>query len=351
MSATITGDKDFRRSPLPPRSTPEGSSPIRIALLNSMSDGAIVRTEHQFRNLLKLAAGGRAVEVICCSLPGIPRAGKVRDHIESFYKPIEELWDHTPDAIVLTGTEPRARDLRDEPYWASLTELIDRIEELALPAMFSCLAAHAAVLHTDGVARLPLNDKCFGVFEQEVASDHPLVNGIGSRMWLPHTRWNQVDETELVKAGYEILSWSANAGVGFFAKERKGLWLFCQGHPEYDGPNLLREYRRDVSRFLAKERATYPELPRSYFQESDTRLLNAFKQRALARGDLGVMDGFPRIEQGAATWGAWQPAAIKVFRNWLESVVLKNASADDARLETRSVLAAADMHDWISDSP
>ena len=259
------------------------------------------------------------------SLPAIPRSGKIRDHIEASYEPIDALHGNPPDAVVVTGAEPRERSLEDELYWNSLTGLIDWIDAQGIPAMFSCLAAHAAVLHMDGISRAPLENKCFGVFQHDADQNHPLMRGAGKQMLLPHTRWNKVNEAELVQNGYQILSRSEDVGVGFFARQRRSLWLFCQGHPEYEGQDLLREYRRDVRRFLLGQRATYPDLPQDYFNEAEIQALRAFRQQATAQSDASVMDIFPQIRQGAPTWDSWRPAAISVFRNWLKQIAATKA--------------------------
>ncbi len=349
MSVAVGGSNVFR--PSPARTPLAGEKPIRIGLINNMSDGAIARTEYHFTHLLQQAADGFPVEVVYYSLPAILRSGNIRDHIAASYQPIDALWDNPPDAFVVTGAEPREQSLKDELYWSSLTALIDLIDELAVPVMFSCLAAHAAVLHLDGISRAALDDKCFGVFEHEATRDHPLMNGAGQKMWLPHTRWNQVNEAELVKAGYQILSRSDDVGVGFFAKERGSLWLFCQGHPEHEGPDLLREYRRDVGRFLSGQRATYPDLPRSYFREAETQALGAFRQQAIAQGDVGAMELFPKIEQGAPTWDAWRPAALAVFGNWLKQIAATRALSDVAQSGFALSRGAAEVPDYVGENP
>ena len=61
------------------------------------------------------------------------------------------------DALIITGAEPRAEAICDEePYWPALTRLIDWAEIGTISTLFSCLAAHAAVLHLDGIKRRPL---------------------------------------------------------------------------------------------------------------------------------------------------------------------------------------------------
>ena len=55
-----------------------------------------------------------------------------------------------------------------------------------------------------------------------------------------------------------MLTRTADAGVDTFIKQQKSLFVFFQGHPEYESDTLLREYRRDVGRYIKGETATYP---------------------------------------------------------------------------------------------
>ena len=63
------------------------------------------------------------------------------------------------DGLIVTGTEPRAPLLQEEPYWPTLTKVVDWAEEHTVSTIWSCLAAHAAVLHLDSVQRRPLRKK------------------------------------------------------------------------------------------------------------------------------------------------------------------------------------------------
>ena len=73
-----------------------------------------------------------------------------------------------------------------------------------------------------------------------------------------------------------MLTRSANAGVDTFIKQQKKLFVFFQGHPEYESDTLLREYRRDVGRYIKGEAPRYPLMPRSYFNETTVDELAAF---------------------------------------------------------------------------
>src|SRR5690348_3652835 len=140
-------------------------SEIRIAFINNMPDPALEDTELQFFDLLREAAGDIRVRVILFSLPGVPRTGQAQQHVADCYSPISALWNGGFDAAIITGTEPRQSDLRNEAYWGVLTEVFDWAAQTTSSTVLSCLAAHAAVLHADGVGRHRMPVKCSGVFE------------------------------------------------------------------------------------------------------------------------------------------------------------------------------------------
>ncbi len=309
--------------------------PIHVALVNNMPDIALSRTELQFMDMLQAAACDVPIRLSLYSLPAVPRGERGRQHLAASYRPIEDLWANPPDAIVISGTEPQQANLVDECYWSALSGLIDWADSRGVPAMFSCLAAHAAVLHCDGIVREPLGAKCFGLFEHEVATESPLMRGVRGPMLLPHTRWNRVTEAALRRAGYQILSRCPVAGVGYFARQRgSSLWLFCQGHPEYDGPSLLREYKRDVLRYLKGERVTYPNLPHAYFEPLQVTRLEMFRARALARTAAGpdetIIRDFPADVPAGPDWEGWREHAVTITRNWL---MLATAGAKAGRGE------------------
>ncbi len=70
------------------------------------------------------------------------------------YGGLDDLIAAPPDVLIVTGAEPRAADLANKPYWTELTRLIDWARSGAVAAaLYSCLAAHAAVQIADGVRR------------------------------------------------------------------------------------------------------------------------------------------------------------------------------------------------------
>ena len=134
---------------------------------------------------------------------------------------------------------------------------------------------------------------------------------------MPQSRWNEISENELTACGYSILTRAEEAGVDMFVKQRKSLFVFFQGHPEYETNTLLLEYRRDIGRYLRQERETYPPMPQGYFDANTANALTALQERALCDRREELLADFPtaRIERRLAN--TWRAAAACTYRNWL----------------------------------
>jgi homoserine O-succinyltransferase len=297
---------------------------LTVGLVNNMPDSALQSTERQFFDLIDAAAGETSVRLRLFSLPEVPRSDTARAHLRS-YSDIAQLSTSDLDGIIVTGTEPRAGSLRDEPYWASLTQVADWAETNGVSSVWSCLAAHAAVLHTDGIGRHPLVEKRFGLFECMQAAAHPLMDAVAPRMQVAHSRWNELRAADLRACGYTILTTSEEAGVDTFARERNALALFFQGHPEYDEGALFREYRRDVGRFLRGQRETYPATPQHYFDAAAEEAFGVFRKQAVAQRREELFERFPQaLAEGAATSRGASPA-VRIYRNWLSHLAAQKA--------------------------
>src|SRR5690348_2860137 len=81
------------------------------------------------------------------------RGAAARRAMADRYRPIGELWNSRLDGLIVTGTEPRSENMKDEPYWGTLGAVIDWAHHNTASTIWSCLAAHAAVLQTDGIER------------------------------------------------------------------------------------------------------------------------------------------------------------------------------------------------------
>jgi homoserine O-succinyltransferase len=309
-----------KRRPRPMASTESDAlrNCMSLALINNMPDPALEDTELQFFELLDIASGDVPVALKLYSLSGIPRTDRGQRHLNSFYFGFEDLWKSKFDGVIVTGTEPRQPNLRDEPYWSTLAEVFDWAEENTSSTVLSCLAAHASVLHGDGINRHRLPVKQFGVFDSNKGREHPLTSHMADGVRFPHSRWNEVRADELTSCGYTVLTESAQAGVDLFVKrKKKSLFAHFQGHPEYGAQTLLKEYRRDIKRFLRQERDTYPTMPAGYFDLAATQLLSAFRDTALAAPREETAASFPEAAVVQGLQSTWHSSAACVYRNWL----------------------------------
>ena len=102
-----------------------------------------------------------------------------------------------------------------------------------------------------------------------------------------------------------------------FVKQRKSLFVFLQGHPEYEAKTLLHEYRRDVRRYLRRESDTYPEIPQRYLDRESVDALSAFEGRAVCDRREELLADFPALLDGTNLANPWRPAAVRMYRNWM----------------------------------
>lgn len=320
---------------LKPDSAPHGS--LRLAFINNMPDAALEDTELQFFELINAASGEVPVYLNLLALPGVPRGERGVEHLRSFYRDFTDLWKTQFDAAIITGTEPRETDLRNEPYWKTLAEVFDWASRETASTILSCLAAHASVLHHDGIGRHRMPDKRFGVFESERECADRLTAGLPKRVRFPHSRWNEVREEDLSAAGYSVLTNSPQAGVDLFTKKvRRSLLVHFQGHPEYDAETLLKEYRRDIKRFVRGERETYPTMPYGYFDERTERTLDEFRKKAALNIGDDVLPDFPSEIKVQATWNYH---SVAIYRRWVQYLSAESSRQVDATLTSTSASA------------
>jgi homoserine O-succinyltransferase len=102
-----------------------GRNCLTIGLVNNMPDAACEATERQFIELLRAAASDVVVLLKLFSVATVPRSEATRAEIASRSRDLSALWDAPLDGLIVTGTEPVAADLKVEPYWNPLCDLLD----------------------------------------------------------------------------------------------------------------------------------------------------------------------------------------------------------------------------------
>ena len=123
---------DLRERRLRRGSIRERGKRLKIGLVNNMPDAAWSATERQFAGLLEEAADDFDIRLSLWTLGTLDRQIETRREMAGRYRAAREMRGAERDALIVTGAEPRAPDLRQEPYWRELTALFDWAEARTL---------------------------------------------------------------------------------------------------------------------------------------------------------------------------------------------------------------------------
>jgi homoserine O-succinyltransferase len=291
---------------------------LHIGLLNMMPDAALRVTEQQFLRLIGGANPIVQLYVHVFTVPGLPRSADTQAYIDAHYTPFEDLRAEGLDALVVTGANVSNPRLEEEPFWHPLAEVMAWATEHVTSTLCSCLASHAILQHTHDIHRRPLQTKRWGVFShRNVEPDHPLLRGINTRYDVPHSRWNAVSPDQVRGAGLRVLA-ETEEGDFHMGTSADGIrTIFLQGHPEYDTVSLLKEYKREVDRYLSGDLPAAPPLPVNYVEPAAARRLGHWLEMALAAQGKGAHLPFPEDQLVPLLDNTWTDTAKAIFNNWL----------------------------------
>jgi len=290
--------------------------PLNIAVINNMSDGALRATETQYCNLFAKASAGLLVDIKFYTLPGVPRGEAATKHVARHYDQLAALKETVPDGMIVTGAEPQSRELTGEAFWPALSRLVDWADSNGVPTIWSCLAAHAAVLRLDGIERVRLPTKLSGIYSCRIRTPHQtLLAGMPLTWSVPHSRLHDLPERSLEQNGYTVVSRSNRVGADMFMRLDGSLHLFLQGHPEYGPETLMAEYRRDVQRATKSALQSMPPVPHGLTGRVGLlRRRNSPDQVFHAQGRVIQEKG---LAPGNISDHGWARHTELLMRNWL----------------------------------
>ncbi len=284
-----------------------------------MPDAAFLATERQFFRLTAASTNIVQIYIHPIRCEGMTRSPAISAHIDAYYRDFNALKAEGLDALIVTGANPKLNDLTQEEYWQHATEIFDWAEDNVVSVFFSCLASHAVLQAQYGLIRTPLPQKLWGVYSHRVVDPHhPLVSTINTRFDMPHSRGNDIDAARLTQQNLRLLVTSEVAGVAIATSSDGFRQIFCQGHPEYDTTSLLKEYKREIGRFISGERLDYPPLPVGYNSPEIIEIMNVFYAQLMA-GSVSMAD-FPDDIVSHYLDNSWRDTAKAIFSNWLALV-------------------------------
>ena len=255
---------------------------MHIGLLNMMPDAALEATERQFFRLIGACNQIAQFHVHPFTINGVERSPKALAHINKYYEPFAKIKQDGLDALIISGANVTHDHLQEEAFWEPLTEVFVWAKKNVTSILCSCLATHALIQFCYGIERTRLPVKRWGVFSHKVLDRrHPLTAEINTRFDVPHSRFNEIFHQDMLAKGLKVLVASDQSGAHLAVSPDSFRIVFFQGHPEYDDISLLKEYKREVQRFINKEIVEYPPFPEHYFNDKVREILINYKKQVI----------------------------------------------------------------------
>lgn len=199
------------------------------------------------------------------------------EHLEAFYKTLDEVKSQTFDGMIITGAPVETFPFEEVAYWDELTSIFEWAKKNVTSTLHICWGAQAGLYHHYGIDKHRLPEKVFGIFEHRTCTkEYQLLRGFDDLFLAPHSRYTETRKEEIEGVSeLEILAESDEAGVYIIAST-DGKNIFVLGHSEYDRETLLEEYRRD------QERGLDTKQPKNYFPGHNEKLSPHLTWRAHA---------------------------------------------------------------------
>lgn len=292
---------------------------LHIGLLNMMPDAALQITEQQYMRLIGDCNQIVQFYIHPFTIPGLERSREIQEYIDTYYDNFEDLRAVGLDALIITGANVTNPALELEAFWEPLQEVLTWATEHLASVLCSCLATHALMKLKHGIDRQRMPRKQWGVFNHRVRNrEHPLLHDINTRFEMPHSRWNEVTADQLEAAGLHILIDSEEAGVQLAVSHDHFRFVYFQGHPEYFHNSLLKEYKREVYRFLEGELDAPPPQPENYFNAAAIYIDKTYLTAAIhAKNNNLPIPPFPEDEFDPHLDNTWGDTGKAIFNNWL----------------------------------
>ena len=217
--------------------------PLRIGLLNLMPKK--IQTENQFARLI--GATPLQIELSLIRMSEHQARNTAAEHMESFYRPFEEVRDEKYDGLIITGAPIEHLPFHEVTYWDELEQVFEWTQTNIHSTFGVCWGGMAMINHFHGVRKHMLDAKAFGCFRHaNRAPASPYLRGFSDDCVVPVSRWTEVRQNEIDAApGLTTLLGSDEVGP-CLVEDRCHRALYIFNHFEYDSDTLKQEYDRDV---------------------------------------------------------------------------------------------------------
>ena len=245
----------------PDRAAKQDIRPLRIALLNLMPKK--IQTENQFARLI--GATPLQIDLSLIRMSDHDSRNTAADHMVSFYRRFAEVEASGErfDGLIVTGAPVEHLPFDEVTYWDELRRVFDWAQSHVHSTFGVCWGGMAMAWHYHGVPKLLLEDKAFGCFRhRNLAPASPYLRGFSDDVLIPVSRWTEMAQADLDRAGLATLLASDEVGP-CLVEDAGNRALYIFNHLEYDSGTLKEEYDRDVT-------AGKPiEVPVNYYPDDD----------------------------------------------------------------------------------
>ncbi|ETD90742.1 homoserine O-succinyltransferase [Rhodobacter capsulatus] len=245
----------------PERAARQEIRPLRIGLLNLMPKK--IQTENQFARLI--GATPIQIDFQLIRMTAHQTKNTAAEHMAEFYRPFAEIeaTGEKFDGLIVTGAPIEHLAFEDVTYWDELQRVFDWTQSHVFSTFGVCWGGMAMAYHFHGVAKHLLDAKAFGCFRhRNLAPTSPYLRGFSDDVLVPVSRWTEMKQDELDRAGLRTLIAGDDTGPCLVEDPcHRALYVF--NHFEYDSTTLKDEYDRDVA-------AGKPiNVPANYYPDDD----------------------------------------------------------------------------------
>ena len=253
---------------------------IKIGILNLMQNK--VETMHNFQTAL-----GEQVDLKFYYSATRYVDRKLDTNITDNMSPLDLSEISDLDGFIITGSPVEKLDFPQVSYSDEINELIDLLDQLNIPQLYVCWGAMAALNRLYDIDKKILPHKVFGIFQNQILTETPLLNNVSDNFPAPHARYAEMNHEQLANSPDLTIEAISENGLLTLVEANHKHQAFIFSHLEYQRNGLDTEYQRELNSSKVK----YPRPAVNYYSPLDQRPMFA-----------------------------WQPTQNTFYSNWLQTV-------------------------------
>lgn len=220
--------------------------PLKIAILNLMPNK--MTTELQLLRLLSQSP--LQIDVDFIQMQTHQSKNTDMTYLNNYYLTFDDIKEQFFDGLIITGAPVEKLNFEEVDYWKELTRVLAWSQTHTTSTLHICWGAQAALYYHYGINKTKYSHKLFGIYENRIINNHPLLRGFSDVFFAPQSRYTSIDENQVKQAPLTILTENAKIGsLMFVSNDQQN--VFILGHMEYSTQALHNEYQRDQNQGIS----------------------------------------------------------------------------------------------------